>query len=208
MWLISLLTACTGWNSQNVDCDLMAVASVNVELSAEEGGDIEEAEVTWSVDGGEPQPCETWDPGIWVCGWEVAGDITVTADGWGFAPVSETVFIEQDTCHVVPQWIELELPPVDCAAVEMPGVLVDVVDEAGAPIADAEVAYAPRDEDWTAPEPCEDQGGGEFACAWGRWGLLDVEAHAEGLQSAYAEVDVPSDECGPITQTLTLTLAP
>lgn len=206
MWLFLLLTACPGPKQR--DCDLMAVASVNVELLTEDGGEPEEVELTWSVDGGDAQPCESFSPGEWVCAWEVAGELTIHADAWGYGEVTERVTVEEDVCHVIPEQLTLTLPELDCAAQPMPSVIVTVEDDSGARVPEAEVAYAPHDEDWMQPEPCDAYGEAQFACGEERAGVLDIWIDAEGLQSDYIEVDVPAGECHVDTQEVTVTLQP
>lgn len=91
-------------------CDLMAVASLNVTLVDIDGIDITEADVSFSTDGGGTfAPCDEAIVGEWVCGYEVAGDITVRAESVGYTAAEQTVTIAEDECHVIGQDLQLTL---------------------------------------------------------------------------------------------------
>jgi len=91
-------------------CDLMAVASLNVTLVDIDGIDITEADVSFSSDGGGTfAPCDEAIVGEWVCGYEVAGEITVRAESVGYTAAEQTVTIAEDECHVIGQDLQLTL---------------------------------------------------------------------------------------------------
>lgn len=117
----------TGWidDTGGVACTDIAVASVMVHVVDPSGAPLPGATVTYSEPSGEsPMPAECADEACtsWVAGWEVGGDITVTASYnantsdpccWYSDSVSQTVAVPYtpDGCHVDTQEITLVLDP-------------------------------------------------------------------------------------------------
>ncbi len=98
----------------SLDCTTEAVVSVHVTI--ELGDDVtaipEDLAVTYAVDGGSPQPCESWSGELdWACGFEVAGDLVIEATAEGYEPASAAVTVESDACHVIPETLTLTLEP-------------------------------------------------------------------------------------------------
>ena len=103
-------TACGGKEDSAVACDTSAVASVQVVVTDANANVLEGATVTYSVEGGEAASCDSFGAQF-VCGWEVAGAITVTAEVDGFQSASQTVVVAQGTCHVETENLTLRLNP-------------------------------------------------------------------------------------------------
>ena len=69
----------------------------------------------------EAQPCDDLGDGGWVCGWEAAGELYVTASATGYVPVTQAVTVEAGECHVVTELLALSLEA------EVPTCTTDVV---------------------------------------------------------------------------------
>lgn len=107
------LTAC---KDDLVACTDIAVGSVNVTVHDDAGAVVPDLTLTYTVDGGDAVPCDDvgTEPGAtFVCGFEVEGDITVTATAPGFDDATDTVTIVKtdDGCHVIGQALTLTLTP-------------------------------------------------------------------------------------------------
>ena len=101
---------------RGVACTEEARSSVTVSLVDDAGAAIPaEAEpvVEYAVDGGAAEPCDSIDGASFVCGYEVAGELTISASASGFAPASEVVEVPMtaDGCHVESQSLTLALSP-------------------------------------------------------------------------------------------------
>jgi len=99
-----------------IACTEEARSSVTVSLVDDAGAAIPaEAEpvVEYAVDGGAAVPCDSMDGASFVCGYEVAGELTISASASGFAPASEVVEVPMtaDGCHVESQSLTLALSP-------------------------------------------------------------------------------------------------
>lgn len=97
---------------------------------------------------------------------------------------------------------------VDCTTDARASVQLTVVDSSGAAIAGASATYTIEDEDWPAPQPCEDMGGGTLVCGWEVDDTFHIEVTAPGYASETLELDVFADECHVITEQVTVTLQP
>lgn len=110
------LLALLGCPSGPMDCDLMAIASVVVNVSTSDG---EEAafEISYEADGAAPVACEPLGDGgdQFVCGYEVDGDLTITVEAEGYVAQTETVTVEmrEDGCHVVSETLDVVLEPAE-----------------------------------------------------------------------------------------------
>lgn len=112
--LIALSTAaCDG---EPVVCTDIAVGSVNVTVHDASDAAVPDVALTYSVDAADPVACEDvgTTPGVtFVCGYEVEGEIAVTATAPGFDDATDTVTVVKtdDGCHVVPQTMTLTMTP-------------------------------------------------------------------------------------------------
>jgi hypothetical protein len=97
-----------GDSGEELACDTSASASVNVVVTDTLAEPLTDASVTWSVDGGEPAPCDSFGTQF-ACGWEVAGTLTITASAPGYLSQTQDVVVEQGQCHVESQNLTLRL---------------------------------------------------------------------------------------------------
>jgi hypothetical protein len=208
---LAALVACSGAKDtgSGLDCDAMAAVSASVTVLEAGGGALPqsaEPTVSYTSDAGSSGAC---DPvaGVWLCGYEVAGAMQITADAWGYAAHTETLTIAQDRCHVVGQSVTVELDPIDCTQEVVPSVVVTVSDSAGESIAGAEVGYCPTDMDCAEPIACEPWDDG-YACGWEQAGELGIDVGAPGFMPQYHRVTVTEDECHVITERLDAVLDP
>lgn len=94
---------------------------------------------------------------------------------------------------------------VDCTTEARASVIVRVVDDAGAAVADASVRWSVPDEDDGGA--CEASPDGEsWTCGWERSGELTVTAEAPGRSPVEATVEVGADACHVQTEAVTLVL--
>ncbi len=93
--------------------------------------------------------------------------------------------------------------PTNCTTEARSSVSVNVVDENGEPILNAELTYSV---DGGPSLDCEIFGDGSSVCGWEASGEIAITATAQGYQSASETVTVESDECHVISESLTLTL--
>ena len=80
--------------------------SVAVAVQDEQGDAITDAEVVFSVDGGEEQACDGNH-----CGWEREGTFVVTARKAGYDDAQKSIVVgpDADGCHVESQTLTLTL---------------------------------------------------------------------------------------------------
>jgi hypothetical protein len=187
------------------DCTLMAVSSVTLNVENEAGARISGSTATYSVDGGEPVACEALGGnGDFVCGWEVAGDLTITASAPGYQEASQTVTVEADECHVVTEELTLTLQEAECNDdAVLPSIRVTVVGSTGESLSDVWVAYTPEGAE--DPNDCYETGG-VWLCGQEESGTFTVAAGAGGHQTESVEVTVGHDECHVITEDVTFEL--
>lgn len=178
--LLLPLIACDLFDPPGVDCTMMAAASVGVTVTDEAGAPLGDAEVVYSADGGAEQPCEDFGGGEWVCGWEVQGEVTVTARAEGYTEQSASVVValDADGCHVVQEFVDLALP-AECDPSLEAGLTLDVQDEDGELVPDAQAWWTLTGTDM-ALQACVDLGDGLFGCAYGQQAAVTVEVSAEG----------------------------
>jgi hypothetical protein len=203
------LAACAGTKDTAVNCDTLAAVSVSVTLVDDAGAPLPasaEPTVSYTSDAGMSGSCDNIGD-TWLCGYEVAGPMTIRADAWGYGAITEAVTIEADTCHVIGQALTLALSPVDCTSEEVPGIVVTVRDALGDDLAGAEVGYCPVDAECDQPFVCEAYGSA-FACAPEMAGTFGVDVAAPGFVAQYHEVTVAEDECHVITEHLDAVLDP
>jgi len=203
--LLGLLAGCADGliPDDRFDCTAEMVPSTIVTVVDELGGAIPSATVTHTLEDGVPTACDDEGrPGVFVCGWEQRGLITIAADATGHTEELAAVTVSGDACHVETKFVTLTLPELNCPDVERPAVLVSPVDSSGNPVADATVDAIPVDANWTAPEPCETQNNATWSCLPQMAGEIEIGVTSPTVGTWYDVVSVPSDECGPITQSI------
>ncbi len=99
---------------EGVECDAMAVASVNLTVLAADGGaiDADGLVVQYTVDGGDLQDCEPMTDDGFVCGWEQSGEFAIFAEAPGYEPGEAAVTVEADECHPIGEVLEIRLDPI------------------------------------------------------------------------------------------------
>jgi hypothetical protein len=206
-WWLVFTALVAGCPEAPYACDLMAVSSVQVEVLDEAGNPMANATLRFVVDGGSPQPCELFQPGSYVCGWEHEGNFEITIEAPGYETETRSAVVESDECHVIGESLTVNMvlacddPP--------PAVILTVLDPDGSPAEGEAVAWAPMGTDGI-PTACEAQTDGTWACAYGATGDLDVYVtpHATDPYAPVLEVvSVPEGACGPETQSRTVTFA-
>jgi hypothetical protein len=192
---------------EGVDCDAMAAASVGVTVHDAAGAPIE-ATVTFDAGDG-PQACDSFEAGVFVCGFEVDGDITIHVEADGFADHEEVVHVDKDECHVIEEFLTIVLEPVevDCTDVVVPAVRATVVGSGGEELSDVKVEWGDPRADM-APQPCELEGEGNWRCADERAGDIEIYASAAGHQTELQTVTIAMDDdgCHVVTQSLAFEL--
>lgn len=195
-----------------VDCTDDERASVVLTVEETGGSPIAGASVAYLLDGDEPAvPCEAGDTdGAYVCGYEVEGELTLLVAADGFVGSAQQVTVAHDGCHVVTEEVvavlEIDEPPTEPCSEPLPAAAVWVYSESGAPLSGVQVTYS--------------IGGGEDAdctylnlldyweCAYDVLETFEVTASADGHEPRATEVEVTSDDCGPIAAEVVLTLTP
>jgi hypothetical protein len=85
-------------------------ASVNVTVHDSNGAAVEDATVSFSVDGGASTSCQGGPQGQYACGEEITGSFVITATR-GAATASATVTVEdEDSCHVHTEEVTITIP--------------------------------------------------------------------------------------------------
>lgn len=94
-----------------IECTAEAIASVVASVSGSSGEELTGVAVAWGYADAEmePQPCEDGEDGTWVCGWEVAGDLEITAVADGHAAEVQVVTVTADECHVTTEYVDFAL---------------------------------------------------------------------------------------------------
>lgn len=188
-------------------CTTEARGSVTVTVTDPDGAPVADPEVTFSVDGGDPAPCDAMPGGSFVCGWEVSGELAITADAWGFGAVTETVTVGRDACHVIPEALTLVLDPVDCTSEEVPSVEVTVAGATGEALTGVVVRYWPEGATADAADCSGPHPPGVWFCGAEQAGALVIEAAADGHVTEQRTVTVGEDECHVITEQVDFALA-
>ncbi len=121
--LFALTTLSLAACGTNAPCTAEARCSANVSAVDTDGAVIAAA-LEYSLDGGEREACEDLD-GVYCCGWERAGEITVYEVGE--AAALRSVNVAQDECHVVPESLTVTIPNSTPEPVITPGTQLEVV---------------------------------------------------------------------------------
>lgn len=197
-----LTFALAGCPEPTIDCTAEARSSISLTLVDPDGAAIDDATVSYTVDGGDSEACEAFTNGSYACAYEVAGAFDVTIDAAGFEPDSFTVDVLEDECHVITQVVERTLTPEACPPVVLPSVEVTVTDSQGASIESADVAWNMAAED-DLPEPCTHVSGNVWTCAEEVAGEMAIEISNAGPYEAFREtVTVQADSCNVVTASL------
>ena len=180
-------------------CTDLAAASVGVTVTTSDGGSLDGLTVTYSVAGGDPIACENigQPAGDWVCGYEQAGDVTVTASLPGYADQTQTVTVGEDECHVIEEHVALVMAPVHsgCEGNPVVSVLVNLTGSTGEALDSPAVTWSA---DGSAPATCETaDSGATWACGVNVEGDFTLSATASGHtpKDATATVPLAADGC-------------
>jgi len=185
----------------------MAVSSLTINVSDNDGAPFEDASVRYSVDGGTVRDCEG-NSGTWICGWEESGDFEVEVSSTGFETQIVTAEVEAGECHVIPQSIDVALEPIECTDEIVSSVLLTLTDNEGNSFQPGSGAWA----QWglanadMLPQPCVPSSDGRWECGSEQSGLFEIVAGRIGNYGASTEVDVGFDGCHPITEEVELEL--
>lgn len=90
-------------------CDDLAAVSVTVTVDDDAGQPVDDAVVTFTVDGGLTQRCQSNGDGSYQCGIELSGDFVISVVRTGFAPQTAAVTVEADECHVIGETVAVTL---------------------------------------------------------------------------------------------------
>ncbi len=94
---------------QENTCTAEIVFSVYATIYDDAGQLIENATVTYSVDGGAEGSCEMDGIGGHYCGEDEAGEVAIYVLAEGYDDAEETVTVEEDECHVTMEILDIEL---------------------------------------------------------------------------------------------------
>ncbi|MFT5680110.1 MAG: hypothetical protein ACI8RZ_001015 [Myxococcota bacterium] len=180
--------------------------SVQLLLEDESGARVDGAVVS-VTDGTITEDCEGYE-GVYACGAEMSGDLTISIQASGFSSEEIDVTIASDECHVLPEEITHTLMSVDCAQEAVPSVVVSVSNEAGDPITDVDVGYVSSNDKVGAESIDCEAGDGAFYCGEEVAGDLEIYASAKGYvpHSEVVTVEMSSDGCHVVTEDLDVVL--
>ncbi|MDP2317058.1 MAG: hypothetical protein Q8P41_29465 [Pseudomonadota bacterium] len=105
------VAACDVDYNDDTACTEIAVVSVTVHVSTEDGA-VVEPEVTWTM-GDSRSDCDAYGEGTYGCGYEVAGTLTIDVHAPGYEDFGEYVQVEADECHVIPETLDVVLVPIE-----------------------------------------------------------------------------------------------
>lgn len=198
-----------------IPCTDEIVPSILLTLVDDAGNPLTAATGSWSQWGvtGEDGPlsgCEIFDTERFVCGWEQAGGIDLTAGRINYNGATETVTVESDECHVITEEVTLTLPTstLPCDDGVVASVTLSVTDESGQPVTGADAQYSPVYLGPGAQSSCADSGDGNFTCAFEIAGPLNVKVSADGYALWGTDIFVTTDACHVITQDVVASLSP
>ncbi|MEM6296319.1 MAG: hypothetical protein AAGA54_33925 [Myxococcota bacterium] len=94
-------------------CEEYAAASVSLEVLDAKRQPIADADVRFTIDGGEERQAESFGDGAFVAGYEEDGRFEVTIEAADHTPAQRTydVAFEADGCHVETVTDRIELEP-------------------------------------------------------------------------------------------------
>jgi len=99
-----------GCGGEEMDCTTEARSSVTVQVVDASGAAVTDAVVKFSVDGGATQDCDNplGSDNIYTCGYEIAGNFTITATRGGMTGTA-TATVTAGDCHVNGQTAKITL---------------------------------------------------------------------------------------------------
>ena len=115
----SALTGSTPQDEQA--CDTMTVSRAQISLGIPDGEVVSGAAVRYELDDGSggvtEADCDEWQPGEYVCGYEISGELRISIAAEGFEDAEHTVEVglTDDECHVETVMETLTLTALDCA---------------------------------------------------------------------------------------------
>lgn len=190
-------------------CTEIAVYSTTIALVDSEGGSIEGAALTYTLDGEGPLPCSELEPGEYACGVEADGHFVITATREGYVDASVEVDVAADECHPIPEAVSMVMEPVECTAEAVASILVTLTGSGGETLEDPQVAYTFGDT--MAPIACVGPGGEDgvsWTCDEENVGDYVIDAIASGHAGQSVPVVVEMDEagCHPVTEQVDIAL--
>lgn len=218
--LLMATTACTDEDREEIVCTAEVVPSVQLTVRDYAGDDVVDPTVTYDIGEG-PVLC-TANGGLYECGAEIAGDVTIRVDAPGHSSFEQTVTVVADECHVETQVLAVVLDTMECDAPSTYAVRATVLSASmNEVLQDVAVTWNYVDTDMT-PQPCEQEDATNGAqeeedqaypstvwdCAPGVSG--DIEIFAEALNYAPESQVVWADggSCGGQTVDVEFTLDP
>ncbi len=199
--VFAALVAC---EPEEVNCDLMAAASVSLTVVDEAGDVIPGATATYSDDGAAPIACDDFGQSGLVCGYEVAGDLLIRAEAPGYEAAEQTVTVLAGECHVIGEAVTLTLPRSCVDDSIRPSIVATVAGSSGEALSDVLVTWAPSGGDDSAD--C-DESGSEWICGYEQSGDFVVVASAAGHETQVVDVTVEADPCHVITENVAFSLS-
>ena len=206
--ILSIVTLAGLSGCDEVICTAEVSPSVLLSLVDELDAAIAGAEVS-VTDGSITEDCFEQGHGLYSCGSELVGDLTISMSASGFEPEELDVYVDGGECGVFTEEITHAMTTLVCTLEVVPSVRVTVSDESGAAIADAEVSYAPLSEEVGA-ESIDCSGYDEvFYCGEDQPGSFNITAQAAAFLPSSAEVTVEMDEvgCHVVTESVDFVLA-
>jgi len=91
-------------------CDEIFIPALSVSVVDDQGDPVEEATVTFVLDGDASGDCIEDGVGVYVCGSE-GGDYVISVEAEGFEDASTMVTVEADACHPQTEDPEIVLTP-------------------------------------------------------------------------------------------------
>lgn len=213
--ILSIVTLAGLSGCEDVICTTESSPSVLLSLVSDGGDVIEGAEVIVEdimidgTDGYTSQPCEELEAGLYACGMDLTGELTLSIAADGFEPDVLEVYVDGGECEVMTEEITHTMMGMDCTAEVVPAVQVSVLDEDGVSIVDAQVSYAPLSDDIGAESIDCSAADDVFYCGEDVPGNYEITALADGFQAGHTAISVEMDEvsCHVVTQSVDITLA-
>ncbi len=99
--ILALGVACKEKPEDSAACDDAAVASLQLSITDTSASVLPDATATWSS-GGDGGECESIDgSATLVCGFDVTGDMEITAAAPGHVTQTATFNVKSDGCHAI-----------------------------------------------------------------------------------------------------------
>jgi hypothetical protein len=109
--LALLLAGCVTDFSDDLVCTEIAVVSVNVNVTDDTGEPVSDADVTFAEKGAYATRCESYADGVYLCGYELEGALTIRVEVDDSVIAEEVVLVEADECHVIGETLDVVVPP-------------------------------------------------------------------------------------------------